>query len=90
VAALVDWFNHRHRHGGFRLITPHQQHSGQEVAISKQQAKLYEQARQGNPRRWIRTSRCWCKPNVVWINEPHVGCETGHKAGAELPLQMAA
>jgi transposase InsO family protein len=68
VAAFVDWYNHRHRHSAIRFVTPHQRHSGQAVAIARQRAHIYEQARQQHPRRWSRNTRCWHQPEVVWIN----------------------
>jgi putative transposase len=70
VLAFVDWYNHQHRHSGIRFVTPDQRHSGQAVAICRQRAQLYEQARQRHPRRWSRTTRCWRQPEVVWINQP--------------------
>ena len=70
VASFVDWYNHRHRHSGIKFVTPHQRHSGQAVAICRHRAHVYEQARQRNPRRWSRSSRCWRQPEVVWINPP--------------------
>ncbi|MFN9695166.1 MAG: integrase core domain-containing protein [Synechococcaceae cyanobacterium] len=70
VAAFVDWYNHQHRHSGIRFVTPSQRHSGEAVAISRQRARVYEQARQRHPRRWSRSTRCWRQPEVVWINPP--------------------
>ena len=70
VASFVDWYNHRHRHSGIKFVTPQQRHSGQAVAICRHRAHVYEQARQRNPRRWSRSSRCWRQPEVVWINPP--------------------
>ncbi|QNI87504.1 InsF-like transposase [Synechococcus sp. ROS8604] len=32
--------------------------------------QIHEQARQRNPRRWSRSTRCWRQPEVVWINPP--------------------
>ena len=70
VASFVDWYNHRHRHSGIKFVTPQQRHSGQAVAICRHRAHVYEQARQQNPRRWSRSTRCWHQPEVVWINPP--------------------
>jgi transposase InsO family protein len=70
VAAFVDWYNHRHRHSGIRFVTPDQRHSGHAVEICRQRAHVYEKARQKNPRRWSRSTRCWRQPEVVWINKP--------------------
>jgi transposase InsO family protein len=70
VSSFVDWYNHRHRHSGIKFVTPHQRHNGHAVEICRQRAVIYEQARQRNPRRWSRSTRCWRQPKVVWINPP--------------------
>jgi len=70
VSSFVDWYNHRHRHSGIKFVTPQQRHSGQAVEICRHRAVVYEQARQRNPRRWTRSTRCWRQPEVVWINPP--------------------
>ena len=70
VASFVDWYNHQHRHSGIKFVTPHQRHNGDAVEICCHRAVVYEQARQRNPRRWSRATRCWRQPEVVWINPP--------------------
>ena len=70
VTSFVDWYNHRHRHSGIKFVTPHQRHNGDAVEICRHRAVVYEQARQRNPRRWSRSTRCWRQPEVVWINPP--------------------
>jgi transposase InsO family protein len=70
VAAFVDWYNHRHRHSGIKFVTPYQRHSGSATAICQQRADVYETARQANPTRWSRSTRCWRQPEEVWINKP--------------------
>ena len=70
VASFVDLYNHLHRHSGIKFVTPQQRHSGQAVEIGHHRAVVYEQARQRNPRRWSRSTRCWRQPEVVWINPP--------------------
>ncbi len=70
VGSFVDWYNQRHRHSGTKFVTPQQRHCGQAVEISRHRAFVYEQARQRHPRRWSRSTRCWCQPEVVWINQP--------------------
>jgi putative transposase len=70
VAEFVDWYNHQHRHSGIKFVTPQQRHDGQAVEISRHRAVVYERARQLNPRRWSRSTRCWRQPEVVWINQP--------------------
>jgi len=58
------------RHGGIKFVTPQQRHSSHAVEICRQRAHVYEKARQKHPRRWSRSTRCWRKPEVVWINKP--------------------
>jgi len=70
VAVFVDWYNHQHRHSGIKFVTPIQRHNGDAVEVCRQRAVVYEQARQHHPRRWSRSTRCWCQPAVVWINQP--------------------
>ena len=86
VAAFVDWYNHRHRHSGIKFVTPQQRHCGLAVEISHHRTVVYEQARQLNPRRWSRSTRCWHQPEVVWINQPADDLDQGQK----LPLMQAA
>jgi transposase InsO family protein len=70
VAEFVDWYNHRHRHSGIKYVTPVQRHSGLAIAICKQRAEVYENARRANPTRWSRQTRSWHQPEEVWINKP--------------------
>jgi putative transposase len=70
VAAFVDWYNHRHRHSGIKVVTPHQRHSGVATAICQQRTEVYETARRANPTRWSRSTRCWRQPEEVWLNKP--------------------
>ena len=69
-ADLVDWYNHRHRHSGIKFVTPVQRHNGEAVKICEHRERVYEQARERHLRRWTRSTRCWCQPEVVWINPP--------------------
>ena len=70
VAAFVDWYNHQQRHSGIKFVTPRQRHSEAAKAIGQQRAEVYETARQANPSRWSRGTRCWDQAKEVWINKP--------------------
>ena len=70
VASFVDWYNHRHHHSGIKFVTPYQRHCGQAVDLCRHRAHVYEQARQQNPRRWSRSTRCWRQLEVALINPP--------------------
>jgi hypothetical protein len=85
LASFVDWYNHQHRHIGIKFVTPQQRHCGQAEEFSHYRALVYEQARQLNPRRWSRSTRCWHQPEVVWINQPLDDLDQGQK----LPLMQA-
>ena len=86
VCAFVDWYNHRHHHSGLKFVTPHQRHSGVAKAICQQRAEVYEAARQANPTRWNRSTRCWLQPEEVWINKP----PEENELALELTLMQAA
>ena len=68
LTSFVDWYNHRHRQSGIKLVTLQQRHSGQAVEICGHRAVVYEETRQRNLRRWSRSIRCWRQPEVIWIN----------------------
>ena len=86
VASFVDWYNHQHRQSGIKFVTPQQRHCGQAVEISHHRTVIYEQARQLNPRRCSRSTRCWHQPELVWIKQPPNDLDQGQK----LPLMKAA
>ncbi len=62
---FVDWYKHRHRHSGIKFVTPQQRQSGQATEICRLRDFIYEKARQRNPRRWSRSTRCWRQPDLV-------------------------
>jgi len=76
VVELVDWYNHRHRHSGIKFVTPDRRHNGEAGKICKHRGRVYEQAREINPRRWTRSTHCWTQPEVVWINPPSQAANT--------------
>jgi len=76
VVDFVDWYNHRYRHRCINFVTPVQRYNGEAVKICEQRGWVYEQAREINPRRWTRSTRCWRHPGVVWINPPSYPADT--------------
>ena len=54
VAPFVDWYNHRHLHGGIKFVIPVQRHSGSAISICQQRTEDCEEGRRANP---IRRSR---------------------------------
>jgi len=85
VVAFVDWYNHWHHHSAIRFVRLHERHSGQAVEICRHRARVYEQARQRQRRRWSRNTRSWGLPEVVWINPP-----PAENAITPATLEMAA
>jgi hypothetical protein len=54
-----------HRHSGIKFMTPHQRHDGDAAEICRHRAIVNEQARQRNPRRLSRSTRCWHQPELL-------------------------
>ena len=57
----------RHRHSGIQFVTPVSATQRIAIAICKQRAEVYKNARRANPKRWSRYTRCWHQPKDVWI-----------------------
>jgi putative transposase len=68
AAAFVHWYNHEHRHGGIRYVTPAQRHAGGDGPILAARHALYQQARERTPRRWSGTTRDWTPIGAVTLN----------------------
>jgi len=68
VARFVHWYNDVHRHSGIKYVTPAQRHAGQDRALLVSRHKLYQRARQANPRRWTRQTRDWTPLAAVTLN----------------------
>lgn len=70
VAKFVRWYNDEHLHSALRYVTPSDRHAGRDVAILARRRRVYEKARQENPRRWARGVRDW-RPIAEVILNPH-------------------
>ena len=69
VQRFVAWYNTEHRHSGIRFVTPQQRHEGNDHAILKARAALYEAAKQARPERWRgRAVRNWTPVGPVQLN----------------------
>lgn len=68
VAAVVNWYNHEHRHSGIRYVTPRQRHEGKDGEILARRAAVYAAARARNPQRWSGKTRNWQPVEVVHLN----------------------
>ena len=72
VIELVDWYNDEHRHSAIGFVTPSQRHAGQDRALLKERASVYELARQANPLRWSKNARDWRRVEQVNLNPDKV------------------
>lgn len=68
VSALVDWYNHEHRHSGIRFVTPAQRHQGVDRHLLARRYQLYQAARQAHPQRWVGPTRNWAVIDYVLLN----------------------
>ena len=68
AAAFARWYNHEHRHGGIRYVTPAQRHAGQDHPVLAARHALYRQAREAHPRRWSGRTRNWTPVGAVTLN----------------------
>lgn len=68
VETFVHWYNTVHLHSGINWVTPASRHANQDQAILSQRDRVYEIARQKNPKRWSEKTRDWSRLNVVELN----------------------
>ena len=52
VLKFTRWYNYEHKHSQLRFVTPHQRHTGQDVALLAQRKERIEAAKAANPNRW--------------------------------------
>ena len=65
---FVRWYNEEHRHSKIRFVTPGQRHRGEDRDILSQRHKVYQEARNKNPRRWSGQTRNWNYIDQVQLN----------------------
>lgn len=65
---LVTWYNTKHLHSALKFVTPHQRHSGEDVAIRAKRQVVYQLARMENPERWSGVSRDWVVRKIATLN----------------------
>lgn len=68
VARFVHWYNCDHRHSAIGFVTPHERHTGLEVALLKQRRAVYAAAKLRHPQRWSGSTRNWQHVAVVHLN----------------------
>lgn len=68
VKRFVHWYNHDHKHGSLRFVTPAQRHVGDDAALLAARHDVYQRARASSPRRWSGATRNWSRPGPVALN----------------------
>lgn len=76
VQGFVKWYRFSHHHSGIQFLSPNQVHTNQADAILTNRIKVYETAKQRNPRRWSGHIRNWELKKVVWLNPEETYTET--------------
>ena len=59
VAKFMSWYNEIHRHSAIRFVTPGQRYRGEDVELLAKRYRVYETAKQCNPRRWSGQTHNW-------------------------------
>jgi putative transposase len=65
---FVGWYNHQHKHGGLKFVTPAQRHEGKAEGILQRRTQVYQAAKERRPERWSGATRNWSLKNEVWLN----------------------
>jgi putative transposase len=69
--SFFPWYNTEHRHGGISMLTPHDVHYGQALAVIAKRKHTLEAAWAAHPERFVRgTTTPSPLPEAVWINPP--------------------
>jgi transposase InsO family protein len=68
MTRFVAWYNGEHRHSAIRYVTPDERHYGREKEILARRQRVYERARQTNPKRWTGVTRNWTPVLSVTLN----------------------
>lgn len=68
---FFNWYNNEHHHRGIGLLTPHQMHSGQAEAVSRQRQNVLSDFYRSHPERFVKGMPVPPKvPETAWINKP--------------------
>lgn len=66
---FVDWYNNEHLHSALKFITPAQKHAGEDIKIQATRNRVYHEAREKNPARWIqKKTRDWTSTTETSLN----------------------
>ena len=70
VSHFVRWYNTQHLHSALNFVTPDDRYHGRDKGILAQRHRVYQKARNQNPRRWSGQIRDWSPAAAVVLN-PH-------------------
>jgi len=65
---FVQWYNNEPVHSAIKFVTPHQRHTGADVAILHNRQGVYETAKARHPNRWSGKTRNWAHDSRVYLN----------------------
>jgi hypothetical protein len=69
VERFTDWYNNIHLHSNIKYVIPKTRHEGKDKEVLSKRHKVYQDAFQFNPLRWINgKTRNWIPDEVVSIN----------------------
>jgi putative transposase len=77
--AIVDWYNHAHRHSGIGLMTPATVHYGRATQVHADRQRVLDAAYTRTPERFVRRAPTPpAVPTAAWINKPATTEEATH------------
>lgn len=69
MQVFVSWYNEEHLHSGIKFVTPSKRHTGEDIAILENRKRVYEKAKEENPRRWSgREIKNFDHEKIVFLN----------------------
>ncbi len=80
VETFMAWYNNEHRHSAINFVTPVQRHQGEDIAILKNRANVYQEAKANMPSRWSGEIRNWSPAGSVTLNPINEDASTCREA----------
>jgi hypothetical protein len=71
-----DLYNTEHRHSAIRFVTPDERHDGHDKDILAKRHRVYQIAREKNPKRWSAQTRNWEPVEIVTLNPKRIKTES--------------
>ena len=65
---LVIWYHTKHLLSALKFVTPHQRHTGEDMAIRAKRQLVYEFAKAQYPERWSGETRDWVVRKIATLN----------------------